>query len=121
MARGEQLAADEITAEDEEKIDPDPAKAIDPVRQFKAKQCGVVNDDDDDGECAEKIETRLAFAILEARVDCGFGHGAGGKQRSEIRSRSVSKNAVDFHDADLINNAARLATTKHRCVDRSAS
>ena len=39
----------------------------------------MVNDNDDDGEGAEKIETRLALAIAEARVDsepegrCNFG------------------------------------------------
>jgi len=28
----------------------------------------VINDDHDDGERAEKIETRLPFAILKARI-----------------------------------------------------
>jgi hypothetical protein len=29
----------------------------------------VINDDYDDGERAEKIEARLTFAILKARID----------------------------------------------------
>jgi hypothetical protein len=35
----------------------------------------VVNDDDDDGEGAEKIEPRLALAISKARIDCSFVRG----------------------------------------------
>jgi len=40
----------------------------------------VINDDDDDGERAKKIETGLALAILKARIDSepewrsGFTH-----------------------------------------------
>jgi hypothetical protein len=37
----------------------------------EAHDAGVVDDDDDDRESAEKIETRLALAVREARVD-GF-------------------------------------------------
>jgi len=61
------LAADQITAEDKEKIDTDPAEAIDPAGQFESEKRGVVNDDHDDGERAEKIETWLALTILKAR------------------------------------------------------
>jgi hypothetical protein len=32
----------------------------------------VVNDDDDDGQSAEKIEPRLALAVSKARIDCRF-------------------------------------------------
>jgi hypothetical protein len=67
--RREQLAADQITTKDEEKIDTDPAETVDPARQFESEKRGMVNDDDDNGECAEKIEARLAFAILKARID----------------------------------------------------
>jgi hypothetical protein len=35
----------------------------------------VINDDNNDGEGTEKIETRLTFAILKARVDRSFGYG----------------------------------------------
>jgi hypothetical protein len=35
----------------------------------------VINDDDDDGERTEKIETRLTFAMLKARVDGSLGYG----------------------------------------------
>jgi hypothetical protein len=35
----------------------------------KAHDTGVVNDDDDDRERAEKIEAGLAFATLKARID----------------------------------------------------
>src|SRR5207237_1743389 len=78
--RREQLATYQVSAEDKEKIDTDPAEAIDPAGQFESEKRGVVNDDDDDGERAEKIETRLALTILKARVDsecerrCGFRH-----------------------------------------------
>jgi hypothetical protein len=34
----------------------------------------VINDDNNDGERTEKIETRLTFAILKARVDRSFGY-----------------------------------------------
>jgi hypothetical protein len=34
----------------------------------------VINDDDDDGERTEKIETRLTFAMLKARVDYRLGY-----------------------------------------------
>ena len=70
--RGEQLAADQITTKDKEKIDADPAEAVDPARQFESEQCGVVNNNDDDGKRAEKIETGLAFAISKARIDFHF-------------------------------------------------
>jgi hypothetical protein len=66
------LSADQVTAEDEEKIDPDPAEAIDAAGQFESEKRGVINDDDDDGESAEKIEPRLAFTIGEARVNCSL-------------------------------------------------
>ena len=41
----------------------------------------MINDDNNDGERTEKIETRLTFAILKARVDSepewhfSFGYG----------------------------------------------
>ena len=68
------MAADQVTTEDKEKINTDPAEAIDPAGQFESEKRGVVNDDDDDGERAEKIETWLALAILKARVDRSFGY-----------------------------------------------
>jgi len=67
------LPADQITAQDEEKIDTDPAVAINAAGQFESEKCRVINDDNDDGERTEKIETRLAFAVGKARVDCSFG------------------------------------------------
>src|SRR6476661_3406280 len=67
--RGEQLAADQITAKDEEKIDTDPAEAVHPAGQFESEKCGVINNDHDDRKRAEKIEAGLAFAILKARID----------------------------------------------------
>jgi len=83
--RSEQLPADQVTAEDEEKIDTDPAKAINAARQFESEKRRVINDDNNDGERTEKIETRLTFAILKARVNsepewrCGFRHRLEGK------------------------------------------
>ena len=71
----EQLSADEITAEDEEKIDTDPAEAMPIVRKREAENAGVIDNDDDDGERTEKIETGLAFAISKARIDCGLTLG----------------------------------------------
>jgi len=35
----------------------------------------VVNDDNNDGERPEKIEPRLTFAILKARIDRSFSYG----------------------------------------------
>jgi hypothetical protein len=71
----EQLSADEITAEDEKKIDTDPAEAMPIVRKREAENAGVIDNDDDDGKRTEKIETGLAFAISKARIDCGLTHG----------------------------------------------
>ncbi len=73
--RGEQLSADQVTAEDEKKIDADPAEAINAAGQFESEKRRVINDDDDDGERTEKIETRLTFAMLKARVDYRLGYG----------------------------------------------
>ena len=78
--RGEQLAADQVSAKDEEKIDTDPAEAINAAGQFESEKRRVINDDNNDGKRTEKIETRLAFAISKARIDSepewhfGFAH-----------------------------------------------
>jgi hypothetical protein len=40
--------------------------------QREAHDAGVVDNDDDDRESAEKIETRLALAIGKARIDGRF-------------------------------------------------
>ena len=69
------MPADQVTAEDEEKIDSDPAEAINAAGQFESEKRRVINDDYNDGERPEKIETRLTFAILKARVDRSFGYG----------------------------------------------
>jgi hypothetical protein len=69
------LSADQVTAEDEEKIDSNPAEAINAAGQFESEKRRVINDDDDDGERTEKIETRLTFAMLKARVDYRLGYG----------------------------------------------
>ena len=63
------MAADQVAAEDKEKIDTDPAKAIDPTGQFESEERGVVNDDDDNRERAEKIEARLTLAISKAWIN----------------------------------------------------
>jgi hypothetical protein len=73
--RGEQLPADQVTAQDKEKIDTDPAETINPARQFESEKRRVINDDNNDGKRTEKIETRLALTILKARVDRSFGYG----------------------------------------------
>jgi hypothetical protein len=69
------LSADQVTTEDEEKINTDPAEAINAAGQFESKKRRVINDDDYDGDRSEKIETRLTFATLKARVDSSFGYG----------------------------------------------
>jgi hypothetical protein len=63
------LTANQIAAEDEKKIDSNPTESIHPTGQFEPEKRGVVNDNHNDGERAEKIETRLAFAIGKARVN----------------------------------------------------
>jgi hypothetical protein len=66
------LAADQVTAEDKEKINTDPAETIDSPRQFESEKRGMINDDHDNGERTQKIETRLTFAMCEAWIDCGL-------------------------------------------------
>ena len=73
--RREQLPADQITAEDEEEIDPDPAETVGVAGKREAHDAGVVDDHNDDGESAEQIETGLALAVLKARIDLGLVHG----------------------------------------------
>ena len=68
--RRKQLTANQVTAESEKKIDPDPTPAIHSAGHRKAHEAGVINDDHDDRERAKKVEARLAFAILKARIDC---------------------------------------------------
>ena len=70
--RREQLTTDQVTAEHKEKIDTDPSESVPAVRQCEAENAAVVNDHHDDGERPQEIETRLAFAVDEARIDCGF-------------------------------------------------
>ena len=76
--RGEQLPADQVTAENKEKIDTDPAETVHSSRQFESEKRCVIHDDYDDGKRAKKVEARLAFAILKARIDCGFAHRIAG-------------------------------------------
>src|SRR4030095_765937 len=92
--RGEQLAADQITTKDKEKIDSDPAEAVPWAGQFKSEKRGVVNNDHDDRKRAEKIEPRLAVAILKARIDCRLSHGIPGALISKLYltcSRSLDR------------------------------
>jgi hypothetical protein len=76
------LATDQVTAQNKEKIDTDPAPAMNAAGHRKAHNAGVINDDDDNGDGAKKIETRLTFAIAKARIDsepewrCRFNHEA---------------------------------------------
>jgi hypothetical protein len=69
------LTTDQVAAEYEEKIDTDPAEPMQAVRKREPENAGVVNDNQDDREGAEKIETRLTLAIGKARVDRSFAHG----------------------------------------------
>jgi hypothetical protein len=70
--RREQLSADQVAAENEEKVDADPAETVGDAGQRKAHDARVIDDNDDDRESAEKIETRLSLAISKARVDGSF-------------------------------------------------
>ena len=67
--RGQKLAADQVTAQNEEEIDADPAEAIEATGRFESEERGVIDGDDDDGQRAEKIEARLALTMGETRVD----------------------------------------------------
>lgn len=42
---------------------------MDLARKRKSHDAGVINSDDDNGQGPEKIETRLAFATGETRID----------------------------------------------------
>jgi hypothetical protein len=68
------LPADQVTAEDEEEIDPDPPETVSIAGKREPHNAGVEDDHNDDGERAEKIETGLAFAVLKARIDYGLIH-----------------------------------------------
>jgi len=69
--RREQLSTNEVTAQNEEEIDADPAEAIEAAGRFESEERGVIDGDDDDGQRAEKIEARLALTMCETRVDFG--------------------------------------------------
>jgi hypothetical protein len=84
------LTANQVTAEDEEKIDPDPAEPMHLAGQREAHDAGVVNDDDDNRESAEKIEARLALAVREARIDRTRGR----RSKMGIQRNEVSGNAA---------------------------
>src|SRR5207302_4267153 len=59
--RRDQLPANQVAAENEEQIDPDPAESIYAAGQFETEKRGVVNDHHDNGKSTEKVETRLTF------------------------------------------------------------
>jgi len=67
------LAADQITAEDKEKIDTDPAEAVHPAGQFESEKRSVIDDNDDNGERAEQIEPGLALAVAKSRINRSLG------------------------------------------------
>jgi hypothetical protein len=59
--------------------------------QREAHDAGVVNDDDDNREGAEKIETRLTRARREARIDRTRGRRSKmGIQRSEASGNAAT-------------------------------
>lgn len=78
---GQELIADQVTAQDEEEIDADPAEAVEVPRSFEAEERGVINRNDEDSYGAEKIKPGLALTSSEARVDAGLRNlvGDGGK------------------------------------------
>ena len=91
----EQLPADQIAAEDEEEIDADPAETMDVAGKRETHDTGVVNDDNDDGEGAEKIETGLARAIREARINGDLAHRfIGAHNLAESRVKQEAGNSL---------------------------
>jgi len=69
--RSGELSADQITAQDKEKIDADPAKTIEAAGSFETEERGVIDCDDENSEGAKKVETGLAFAMRKPRIDFG--------------------------------------------------
>src|SRR5262249_8595897 len=91
----QELASNQVAAEDKEKIDTDPSPSMDATRQWKTHEAGVINDDENDCQRPEKIETGLAIAALETRVEvtlrrrCRFGrHTERTEQKSSTRNQS---------------------------------
>jgi hypothetical protein len=70
----EELTANQIPAEDEKEIYPDPPKPMGSTRKWKSHHPCVENNHKNNGERAEKVETGLAFTIGKTRVDCRFPH-----------------------------------------------
>jgi hypothetical protein len=66
------LPADEVSAKDEKQVYTDPAETIHSTGKFEPEKSGVVNDHDNDGKCAEQIETWLALAVLKAGINPGL-------------------------------------------------
>jgi hypothetical protein len=83
--RREQLTADEIAAEDEEEIDAHPTVPMDLIGKREAEAARVIDDDDDDRECPEQVETGLAPAPGEARIEVGFGQGITSQPTRRVR------------------------------------
>ena len=69
------MTTDQVAAEHKEKIDTDPAEPVQAIGKREPENAGVVNDNQDDREGAEKIETRLTLAVGKARVDDSFAQG----------------------------------------------
>jgi hypothetical protein len=65
----DQLPADQVTAQNKEQIDADPAEPMVVAWQRESHDAGVINHDDDDGQRPKKIEARLAFTVGEPRID----------------------------------------------------
>jgi len=58
-----------------------------PTGQWKTHDASVVNDDQNDGESAKKIQTGLARAIGKTRIDSGqehFGFAHNNRSRETI-------------------------------------
>jgi hypothetical protein len=108
------LSADQVSAKDKKKIDANPAEAINAAGQCESEERRMINDDNDDGERTEKIEARLTFATLKARVDSRFGYGlvnganvAGDSSSSSsanylARMPSISHEMQKSHDIDVV-------------------
>jgi hypothetical protein len=100
------LIADQVTAQDEEEIDADPAEPIEVSRGFKTEKRGVIDRDDKDSYGAEKIEPGLALTSSEAWVDAGLRNlvGDGGKlagrpaDEKETNEGSAAENQPTWAD-----------------------
>ena len=92
------MSADQVTAQDKEEVDADPAEAIEVAGRFESEKRGVIDRDDKNGERAKKIEARLALAMRETRIDFGGRRTEDGGQRSEVGLRDKKNPLPNYRE-----------------------